>query len=195
MKNPVITIHKHELELCANAARTRHNNGRKNKRKDVSSTAHSSFMIDLIGVCGEVALIKYFNLDIDWHDILTAFGTTDVGDCWEVRSVTQPHYHLCMWTGGGVDETKSKKKLMAGWSKVVVNVVAYQRATCTLDGWAFGYDMRDFGYQTTEDDNPFQANRVQRPSLILNNYYLRPHISPKEDMRIIRSLRESFQHL
>ena len=64
------------------AAKQRHANGRKNKRADVSTTAHSAFKIDLIGVCGEVALIKYCNMEIDWHDIFTAFGTTDVGECW-----------------------------------------------------------------------------------------------------------------
>lgn len=192
MKKPTVVLDKYELQLCANAAKTRHSNGRKNKRKDVSSSAHSSFMIDLIGVCGEVALIKYFDLEIDWNDILTAFGTTDVGDCWEVRSVSQQHYHLCMWTGGGADETKIKKKLLAGWSKVVVNIVAYQKATCTLDGWAFGYDMRDFGYQTFESDNPFNANRIQRPSLIFDNSYLRQHLSPEKDMNILRYLRQAF---
>ena len=193
MKKHRILINKYEMDLCANAARTRHKNGRKNNRKDVSSSAHSAFKIDLIGVCGEVALIKYFGLDIDWHDIFTAFGTTDVGECWEVRSVSQFHYHLCMWTGGGADETKIKKKLMSGWSKVVVRGMSYEGAECFLDGWAFGYDMRDFGYATTESDNPFQQNRVQRPSLIIDNSFLRPHVSPSVDMGVINHLRLAFQ--
>lgn len=192
MKAPVITLHKYELDLCASAAKKRHSNGRKNNRKDVSSTAHSAFIIDLIGVCGEVALMHYFNLDVDWQDMKTAFGTTDVADCWEVRSVSQHHYHLCMWTGGGADETKIKKKLMSGWSKVVVNVIPYQRATCVLDGWAFGYDMRDFGDIASESNSPFHTNRIQRPSLTFNNYYLRPHVSPEEDMATVRFLREAF---
>lgn len=182
------------MELCAMAAKQRHANGRKNKRADVSTTAHSAFKIDLIGVCGEIALIKYFNMEIDWHDIFTAFGTTDVGECWEVRSVTQFHYHLAMWTGGGADETKIKKKLMSGWSKVVVNLLGYESAICHLDGWAFGYDMRDFGHRTTDGDNPFQRNRIKRPSLILDNYYLRQHLTPEKDMQVVLDLRNAFEN-
>jgi hypothetical protein len=191
---PRILIDENEMKLCAAAANQRHANGRKNNRNDVSTTAHSAFKIDLIGVCGEVALIKYFGMEIDWHDIFTAFGTTDVGECWEVRSVTQPHYHLAMWNGGGANETKIKKKLMSGWSKIVVNLHGYESAVCYLDGWAFGYDIRDFGYKTTEGDSPFQRNRIKRPSLILDNFYLRKHSSPQEDMKIVCNLRKAFQN-
>ena len=121
-----------------------------------------------MGVLGEVALLKYFNLDINWEYLSTDLGFcgVDVGDIWEVRAMSKFGNRLFLWS----DEVTKSSKLAYAWSKVVVFPESGQ---CNVCGWAMGYEIAMNGIHAQYD--------CKRSSYFMDNSLLRPHRDPKQD--------------
>jgi hypothetical protein len=135
-----------------------------------------------MGVLGEVALLTYFELDINWEYLSTDLGFcgVDVGDIWEVRAMSKLGNRLFLWS----DEVTKSSKLAYAWSKVVVDPSSGQ---CTVCGWAMGYEIAMRGVHAQYD--------CKRSSYFLDNTLLRPHRDPKQDQAEAKRLHLLYQGL
>jgi hypothetical protein len=124
-----------------------------------------------MGVLGEVALLTYFELDIDWEYLSTdkGFCGVDVGDIWEVRAMSKFGNRLFLWS----DEITKASKLAYAWSKVVVDP---QSGQCNICGWAMGYEIAMHGTHAQYD--------CKRSSYFMENNLLRQHHDPKQDQEL-----------
>jgi hypothetical protein len=119
----------------------------------------------LPGILGEVALLQYFGLPVDWTFLATdaGFGQPDVGDLWEVRATLNPRARLYLF-----EREISPAKLAAPHAWILVQDQASSCVTCHLQGWALGWEVVQHGIR----------QQIQRaPSYFLGNDQLR-HFGP-----------------
>lgn len=156
-----------EIEECRLCAAQRDSN-RKNSTDYSSDKTNDKGIWSFMGVLGEVALLKYFNIKPDWNYLSTdaGFCGVDVGDIWEVRAMSKLTNRLFLWS----DEKDKKQKLACAWSKVVVDV---NSGFCIISGWAMGHEIAQNGLHQQYD--------CKRSSYFLDNNKLRPHIDPITD--------------
>jgi len=175
---PVVKLSSSLVESCKQCAAQRDQN-RRNSVDYSSDKTSDKGIWSFIGVVGEIALIQYFGLPIDWEYLSTdaGFGGVDVGEFWEVRATTKQSNRLFLWD----DETCNQKKLSYAWSKVVVNLEALE---CDVSGWAMGYEIAEHGKSAQYD--------CKRGSRFLDNQFLRSHANPHADHSSANLLRLSF---
>lgn len=157
------------LDQCKQCALQRDNN-RRNSIDYSSDRTNDKSRWSYIGVVGEVALLKFFDLEINWEYLSTDLGFcgVDVGDIWEVRAVSKFSNRLFLWD----DEVKKHNKLNCAWSKVVVDIDIFP-GTCHIAGWAMGYEIAMHGKHAHYD--------CKRASYFLDNQLLRQHCDAYTD--------------
>jgi len=166
---PMLDLGDKLLAECKECALQRDSN-RRNSVDYSSDRTNDKSRWSYIGVVGEVALLKFFDLPINWHFLSTdaGFCQVDVGDIWEVRAVSKFSNRLFLWE----DEVKKYDKLRCAWSKVVVDIDVMP-GTCWIEGWAMGYEIALHGMHAHYD--------CKRASYFLNNKDLRRHGDPASD--------------
>lgn len=164
---PIVHLDQALIADCKACAMQRDGN-RRNSIDYSSDKTDDKGIWSFMGVVGEVALLRYFNLDIDWHFLSTdaGFCGVDVGDIWEVRATSKFSNRLFLWS----DETTKQKKLSCAWSKIVVDI---KSGDCHLCGWAMGYEIAVNGTHRQYD--------CKRSSYFLDNSQLHRHVDPLTD--------------
>ncbi len=155
------------VDQCKLCAQQRDHN-RRNSVDYSSDRTDDKSIWSFMGVLGEVALLTYFELEIDWEYLSTdkGFCGVDVGDIWEVRAMSKFGNRLFLWS----DEATKPNKLSYAWSKVVVDPTT---GYCNVCGWAMGYEIAIHGIHGQYD--------CKRSSYFLDNNLLRRNCNPSWD--------------
>lgn len=163
----IIQLDNSLLLQCRACAMQRDSN-RKNSTDYSSDKTNDKGEWSRIGVIGEIALLRYFNIHPNWNYLSTdeGFAGVDVGDFWEVRATKKQTNRLFLWS----DEINKIEKLAYAWSKIVVD---QETGICELSGWAMGYEIAEYGIHDKKD--------CKRSSYFLSNDKLRPHEDPVLD--------------
>ena len=177
----IIQLEPSLVDDCKRCALQRDNNRRSSIDYSSDRTDDKSIW-SFMGVLGEVALLRYFNLDINWEYLSTDLGFcgVDVGEIWEVRAMSKFGNRLFLWS----DEVNKHNKLAYAWSKVVVDPKTGQ---CTICGWAMGYEVAINGIHAQYD--------CKRSSYFLDNTLLRKHIDPKQDQELATNLHLMYRNV
>jgi len=163
----IVYLQQSLIDQCKLSAQQRDHN-RRNSFDYSSDRTDDKSIWSFMGVLGEVALLTYFELDIDWEYLSTdkGFCGVDVGDIWEVRAMSKFSNRLFLWS----DEVTKASKLACAWSKVVVDLKSGQ---CNICGWAMGYEIAMHGTHAQYD--------CKRSSYFIENNLLRQHRDPNYD--------------
>ena len=104
---PFVVLSPELIDECRQCAAQRDYNRRSSIDYSSDRTNDKSIW-SFMGVLGEVALLRYFKLDIDWEYLSTdkGFCGVDVGDIWEVRAMSKYGNRLFLWSD---EVTKSSK--------------------------------------------------------------------------------------
>lgn len=178
---PSVTLSPELIDQCRQCAAHRDHNRRSSIDYSSDRTDDKSIW-SFMGVLGEVALLRYFNLEINWEYLSTDLGFcgVDVGDIWEVRAMSKFGNRLFLWS----DEVTKHNKLAYAWSKVVVDPSSGQ---CSICGWAMGYEVAMSGVHAQYD--------CKRSSYFLDNTLLRKHVDPKQDQELATKLHLLYRNL
>lgn len=165
---PIVNLDPDLVAECKACAQQRDHN-RRNSIDYSSDRTNDKGIWSFMGVLGEIALIKYFNLSIDWEYLSTdkGFCGVDVGKIWEVRATSKFSNRLFLWS----DEVVKHDKLAYAWSKIVVDPDSGQ---CNICGWAMGYEIAMNGVHAQYD--------CKRSSYFLDNKNLHRHVNSKQDI-------------
>jgi hypothetical protein len=169
------------VDQCKLCAQQRDYN-RRNSFDYSSNKTDDKGIWSFMGVLGEVALLTYFELEIDWEYLSTdkGFCGVDVGDIWEVRAMSKFGNRLFLWS----DEVTKANKLTYAWSKVVVDPAT---GYCNVCGWAMGYEIAMHGVHGQYD--------CKRSSYFYPNDQLRLHTSPKADQQLATNLHLIYRNI
>jgi hypothetical protein len=164
---PFVVLSPQLVDECKQCAAQRDCNRRSSVDYSSDRTNDKSIW-SFMGVLGEVALLRYFRLEIDWEYLSTdkGFCGVDVGEIWEVRAMSKFSNRLFLWS----DEVTKSSKLAYAWSKVVVDP---DSGMCNICGWAMGYEIAMHGVHAQYD--------CKRSSYFMDNQKLRRHICPSDD--------------
>lgn len=177
----IIQLSQSLVDQCKKCAQQRDRN-RRNSIDYSSDKTDDKGIWSFMGVLGEVALLRYFNFDIDWEYLSTdkGFCGVDVGDIWEVRAMSKFGNRLFLWS----DEVLKHNKLAYAWSKIVVDPIT---GNCTVCGWSMGYEIAMNGVHNQYD--------CKRSSYFLDNMLLRTHLNPKADQEEATRLHLLYRNL
>jgi hypothetical protein len=169
------------VDQCKLCAQQRDHN-RRNSVDYSSDQTNDKSIWSFMGVLGEVALLTYFEFEIDWEYLSTdkGFCGVDVGDIWEVRAMSKFGNRLFLWS----DEVTKPNKLSYAWSKVVVDLTT---GYCNVCGWAMGYEIAAHGVHDQYD--------CKRSSYFYPNDQLRQHRSPLADQALSRQLHTIYKNI
>ena len=164
---PFVVLPPQLIDECRQCAAQRDYNRRSSIDYSSDRTNDKSIW-SFMGVLGEVALLRYFNLEIDWEYLSTdkGFCGVDVGKIWEVRAMSKFSNRLFLWS----DEVTKSSKLAYAWSKVVVDP---DSGMCNICGWSMGYEIAMHGVHAQYD--------CKRSSYFMSNQKLRRHVCPSDD--------------